>query len=164
MRLHEIPEAYRLVEARIEEAEGELSPELEQALDTIEGALEDKVDAIGVLATEAKGRAAFFAEEAKRLAERSRVESNRADNLREYLKKTLEAMGREKVQGKRFTVRIQRNGIPSITFDVPAERLPEPFRILTYVPDRDAVKAAWKAGETLPDGVSVVLGRHLRIV
>lgn len=164
MKLYEIPAAYREWENKVEDAGGEITPELEDELAGLDATLEVKVDAISSLVREADGRRDYFKAEASRLLDRASVEGNKSERLKAYLKQTLEELGKEKVVASLFTARIQRNGQPSTTILTPAEKLPEAFRRVEIVPDKDAIKAAWKRGEELPDGVSVVVGTHLRIV
>jgi hypothetical protein len=163
MRLYDLPEELRLIEAEIEETGGEITDAVGERLARFESNLDSCVDWYGALIVESKGRASVLSEEIDRLRARQAMETKRADAIRERLKATLEAMGRDKVKAEVFTARIQRNGSPSTSVNVPVANLPAKFTRTRLEVDTDAIKAAWKAGEALPEGVRVEVGTHLRI-
>lgn len=162
LKLYELPPAFAVLDSEIEAADGELSEALEGRLEALEATLEDRVDAVAVLVRQADLEASGYQAEIERLTARRRVAENRRDRLKAYLKRTLETLGRDRVNTARFSVRIQRNSAPSIRWGGSPNTIPEEFARVTV--DLDGVKArrAWEAGE-LPDGFDVVLGTHLRI-
>ena len=160
--LYELPLAYRAFDADLLDAEGELTPELLERLEELEAFGERKVDAIGVLVRERMLLAETKRAEAKRLTREAQALENGAANLKNYLLRTLQALGWTRLAGRRFTARIQRNGQPTVRWTSTGEP-PEGFRRVTVELDREAALAAWNAGRALPDGVDVVYGEHLRI-
>lgn len=161
LRLYELPAAFAAIDLALEDLGGELTPELEAELDRLEGTLEDKTDAICAMVRERTARGEVLAAEGKRFAERAQVERNAADRLKDYLLRTLQSLGRDRVEGQRFKARIQRNGMPSIRWAGSGE-IPEPFRQVTVSLDYDMARAAWKADQ-LPQGFEASVGSHLRI-
>jgi hypothetical protein len=162
VRLYELPAAFRELDDAIEEAEGELTEDLMARLDNLEANLADKVDALAALVRERDGKARFFADESADLARKARVQRHAADRLRDYLRRHLEALGLDGVQGARFTVAVQDNGTPSIRWSGPPDRLPDEFARVERSLDPAAARAALQDGR-LPEGFDVVRGRHLRI-
>jgi hypothetical protein len=162
LRLYEIAEEFRRLDDAIDDADGELSAEVEAALDQLHLALADKVDALAALVRERDGKARFFADESADLARKARVQRHAADRLRDYLRRHLEALGLDGVQGARFTVAVQDNGTPSIRWSGPPDRLPDEFARVERSLDPAAARAALQDGR-LPEGFDVVRGRHLRI-
>lgn len=162
MKLYELPTEWAALEAEIEEAGGELSPELLERLDAFEADLSRKAEAVCRVILNHDAEAAALQEESRRFAERARVARNTADRLKEYLKRTMEAVGQTKLDAGLFKVAVQRNGQPSVIVDDPTT-LPIEFQRLRIEPDRQALLDALKAGATLPAEVLVLHGTHLRI-
>lgn len=136
-------------------------------LDTLEG-LE------GDLQTKATNVVAFqknvqmFADMAQAAADtmqvRAKVLQNRADNIKGYIKLSMEAGGITKIESPEFTARIQNNP-PSVVIDdeslLPAEFIvtpppPKPS------PSKTLIANALKAGQEVP-GARLVQGTSLRI-
>lgn len=163
LKLYELPQAFRQIETEIDELDGELPEDLEARLDLLEVALEDKADAIAALVTQAKAESEMFEAEAGRLTRRRVIAANRADRLKAYLHQTLTLLRRDRVVGRRFTVRVQRNGAPSIKWTRDIDALPPEFMKITVDVDAAKAREAFKAG-TLPDGFEGGIGTHLRIV
>lgn len=161
-RLYELPGLYYEVGRAIDEADGEVTPEIEGVLAALDATLEDKADGIASLAAEADAEAAYFDAELDRLRKRRDVATRRKESLKSYLHRTLMALGRDKVKGLRFTVRVQRNSAPSIRWTRDIDTLPEAFRRISVDVDGTAAREAWKEG-ALPDGFEAVVGTHLRI-
>jgi hypothetical protein len=158
LKLYELPEAFRQIDATIEELDGELPPDIEAKLD-----LEIKSDAVCVVVKEAEAERDYYAAELERLTVRKRVAENRAQRLKSYLYCTLIALGRPFVQGSRYKARIQNNGgNPVIEWPGRVDELPIEFQKVVVSLDHEKVLAAHKAG-TLPEGFSVSRGTHLRI-
>lgn len=162
MKLYDILHGLRVVEAMIDNAGGEITPETEAALAGLEGSLETKCDNIAALIDEAEADVTANQDRANRFAAKARMAGNKADRLKEWLKGALEAAGRDKVKGERFAVAVQQNSAPSIRWDGEPWTMPEQFTRIRVEPDGDRIKEAHKAG-TLPEGFTVKRGTHLRI-
>jgi hypothetical protein len=167
MRLYELPHAIRAIEAMIEEAEGELTPETEALLTQHEAEFERKAEWIALMIREALADAASVKAEEDRVAEllgnRRRAFERRADGLKRYLHDCMTAMSRHKIKGELVSLGIQRNSAPSLTVGVDPQLLPKRFQRVVTSPDSRALAEAHKAGETLPAGVTAEYGTHLRI-
>ena len=162
LRLYELPLAFRALEEEIDSRDGELDDDLEARLDELELTLEEKADAIAALVREAEAESIAVKVEIDRLAVRRQSAERRASRLKAYLHDTLVTLGRDKVQGSRFKLRVQRNSQPTIRWTRELDELPEPLKRITVSLDGHAAHEACKAGQ-LPDGFEVTQGTHLRI-
>lgn len=162
LRLYELPAAIREIETRIIEAEGELTPEDEQALDALEGEFNHKAEWIALLAQEARAEAAGSEQQAKRLAARVRSAKNREGRLKSYLHDCMTARGVSKVEGEQIKISVVKNSQPTITWTGDPESIPEGYKRVTIAPDLAHAREQMKAGEMLPDGFTVERGSHVR--
>lgn len=169
---------YKLVEIRatldrvLEEAEGELTPEVEEMLDALDGRVDEKIERIGLYIRERGAAAKAVKEERDRLDALAKREERAAESLKGYVKRHMEALGKTKVHGLLATVAIQHNSQPSVTTSLaPAELYAEPAsrpfvhreETVLYSLDREAVLAVWKRHEPLPETIVVDLGSHIRV-
>lgn len=161
--LHEIADELLQIEELLAASGGELTDEIEQQLDTLEGKFYDKVLRIGRYILELDAMATIAKSEKQRLAELSRVRDNKVKSMKRYLKMMLERTGRDRVETPTFKVSIVGNSQPSITWDGEAEEIPEAFRVTEFKLDRKAAREYYGEHDKLPDGFSVVRGDHLRI-
>lgn len=163
LKLYELPTAYEELEEALIEAGGELTPEIEARLDALEGNLEAKVDGLVGLAQQLARMGEAADAEAARLKRLASARTAAAGRLKEYLLRTLEQLGRPKVETDRFAVRVQRNGRPSITWPGDPSDLPMDLARLEVKLDGQAAYERWKRDGEMPEGFVVALGSHLRI-
>jgi len=151
------------VGAAIAEAGGELTPELEERLDALEGAFDAKVERIALLVQREAGIANMAKDEADRLSAIRKSHQSTADGLKGYLLNQMLRSDRLKVETPKARVRVQRNGMPSIQWTKDPEELPEAYKRVTVAPDLALVREELKAGAGVPEGFTVEYGHHLRI-
>jgi hypothetical protein len=163
LKLYEIPEEYRKLMAQVDEANGELTSEMEESLNAIEANIEAKVDGVVTLIKEAEGESASFAAEIKRLQERKKACDNRAKNLASYVIKTMDQIGMDKVKTTRFTVAPQFAGRPSISWTGLPEEIPDEFKRTKHELDGNAAFEAWKLGVLNSERFEVQKSRFLSI-
>ncbi len=136
---------------------------LEQGLQAIECSLEEKcLHGIGLIKSLENQRDGLKAE-GKRLTDRARVLDGRIQNIKEWYKTNLEAMGKTKISTDRGIMAIQKNP-PSLKIDdehqIPASYLdvvPEHYEVA-----KDRIKTALKSGQEVP-GAHMEQGMSLRI-
>lgn len=163
LRLFDIVEELEAIADELYESGGVITPEMEARLDALEGALPEKIDRIcSVIQNNARAAEAAKAE-ADRLAALAKSRENTARGLKTYLLNALQKRGTHKVMCDRFTVRIQKNGRPSIQWTKDVAEIPEPFRRVRVELDGDAAYGEWRSTKQLPEGFAVELGSHLRI-
>jgi hypothetical protein len=163
LRLYEITDEMLDIERALEEAGGELTPEMEAQLDAVAGAFDEKVERVCAVIQNAQRTADAAKLEAERLADLSRANAKSAESLKRYLAGQMARLGRNKVATDRFRVSLQNNSRPSIRWTLGPERIPELFRTVEIKVDGNAAYEAWKAGKVLPEGFEVERGQHLRI-
>lgn len=162
MRLYELTDELAAIDAAIDEANGELSPELEAALDAIKGEIGAKVDGIAAIMRSADADAKVYREEARLFAEKAQAAERKKERLSGYVKRCLESANCTSVQGRRFTVRIQKNAAPSIRWPGAIEALPAHLKREIVEVDGKAVQNAHRLN-ALPAGFVVEYGTHVRI-
>ena len=166
-----------LIDHALEESEGELTPEIQAALDQWEQDFPKKAEAVALYMKHWSDLADVATQEAKRLAGIAASRQRRADSLKQYLEDQMKRSGVEKVESPFFRQFAIANNPPAVTEIVPTDeadfreiaktspelvtRVPESFRWA-----KDAIKAAAKA-KTLPEDVArrvqITTTRSLRI-
>jgi hypothetical protein len=160
--LYEIAKDIQAIMIRLDDGDGELSPEMAGSLDGLEMAFEAKVDNVLRYRAEMDAAANVIDAEIKRLTVLRDGYRRRAETLRSYVFRAMQALGLERVRCKLFSCWVQKNGRPSIELTAAAE-VPDPYRKVTVSFDSQKCYEDWKAGLTLPDSVTVTEGYHLRI-
>ncbi len=161
MRLYEIPLAFRTWEAKVDDADGEVTPELALEFDRLAVALSSKVDAIVALVRENERSADAYRMEARMFLDKARARENLATRLKGYLMHHLRLAGQDRVDGARFGVTICPNALPSITWPA-GDEVPPAFRSVVVSLDRTLAQKAYRDG-SLPQGFEVTFGFHMRI-
>lgn len=172
VRLYELANAADILDEFLSESEGELTPELEQLLEELEGQITEKVERVALYIRQQLVTVSAIKEEESRLAARRRSLERAVEGLKNYLKRQLERLGKEKVQGLLCTVAIQKNSTPSVQLSVTPEqfhRIPggdtyvKRVEHVDYIVDTAAILATWRHGTGLPPAITVTQGTHLRI-
>ncbi|KIV50280.1 hypothetical protein AM501_20660 [Aneurinibacillus migulanus] len=145
MKLYELTDAYQNLLEAIEDEEQEVN--LADTLESIEEAIDNKVENIAKLIKTMDAQAKVLKEEEARLSARRKMLEARMDGLKRYTFSTLEQAGLTKVKGAIFTVGI-RNNRPSVVVDeseLPAEFLiPQPPK-----PDKQRLYELLKDGQVI---------------
>jgi hypothetical protein len=165
-RLYEIVDSLKAVEDALIESGGEASPELEAALAAADMAFEAKIESCAMMVRNFAAQGDAAREEEKRLAARKTARWKAAERLKDYMLEQMQRLDRRKVEGTLFTVRVQKNGRPSIRWTDPD--LPPPLGFQRQIParvelDADLALAEWRATGQLPEGFTVDVGFSLRI-
>lgn len=141
---------------------GELPPEAEALLDSLTIERMDKVTAIVAVIRNSKACALAAHAEKKRLEEIEQRHTKTAERLKAYLLQSMKTLGETKLFcGPLGSPRIQKNSAPSVKFAGDVHELAGRWKRITVELDKQAVVAAFKAGEQLPDGVACEYGDHL---
>lgn len=96
--LYNIEREYLELAEQIEQAEGELTPELETALAITEGELQTKAVCYGFIIREAEGNIAIIDAELKRLTALKKSEQSKVDRLKDSISKAMQLFGIFKVE------------------------------------------------------------------
>lgn len=100
---------------------------LNDTLESIQEPLEDKVDNIAKLLKSLDSDVKTFKEEEKRLKERRQTIENNIKRIKKRTEYDLKTVGLSKIQGKTFTVSIQKN---KVSVNIPDEnKVPEQYLV-----------------------------------
>ena len=174
MKLYELAEAYRSIEALMqEEGDG-----WEKALDDTREEIGVKLVNIAKLVREIEAEGKAYQAEANRMTAHFQSAVNRVDRLKAYAQTHMEALGLDKVQGDVIGLRLQK-GPPQVevvseglipsnfirgTIIRPLNELPEELQTEAIrAVDKRAILDVLKSGASVP-GTEVVQRKHLRIV
>jgi hypothetical protein len=160
--LFEISDEQRRLNAMLEEAEGELTPELEAALEVnqynLEAKAEDYRNAIMMNAKDIEAAK----EEKKRLDAFIKRKENANDTMKQRLKDAMLLFDTPKIQingGVGGTLSFRRS--EQVVID-DENAVPEAFRKVTWTLDKTAIKEAIKQGEDI-EGATIVENMNLQI-
>lgn len=146
------------------EAGGELTPEVEaalEALDALGETAEDKLAAYGRLVANMNADAEAYRAEEKRLAERRKAIENSVNALKKRVELFLRAAGKDKIKADVWTFSLQKS--PPSVYVLDQGAIPEQY-LVPQPPtiDRRAILDQLKAGASVP-GCEIQQGTHLRI-
>ena len=147
---------------------GELSPDVEAALDSwfaeLEGARDAKLDSYVSLIREMQLRAAARREEAERLQMRVAADEAGVRRLKERLKLFLESQGARRVETSRFRVTVcQNGGLQPLEVAVPPEMLATEYQRVRVEVDGERLRKDLEAGKVVEGARLLPRGSHLRI-
>lgn len=170
LKLYELANARDILDTFLLETEGEVTPELLQLLDELDGQVTEKIERVGLYIQEQTQTAKAIKAEAERLTARARAREKAADGLKGYLMTQMIRLDKTKVVGLLCTVARQKNSITSIdllgtpeTLYAKHPELTTRQEIVTYSLNREAIIAAHDAGHDLPTELRVERGEHVRI-
>jgi hypothetical protein len=154
------------IQSAIESSGGEITPDIETALTTLDAALPVKVEGVCKVIRQFEMDEAVFKTEVQRLRDRQSIAANAVARLKDYLKRSLEALGEKSFKTPLFVATICKNSQPSISVDEGAE-IPDAFAKVipaTVALDRDKVMEAWRTDPaSIPLSINVIESTHLRI-
>ena len=154
MTLYELSNEYREFLAALEA--GEIPEEaVSDTLEGLDGAFEDKAEAVALIVKELEANVCAMKEEAKKLTERAKAKENKAESLRGYLTWAMKSAGKKKLETPRVALSLPK---PRMTVSVSpyfVEWAQENGHcdLLTYKPaepSKMAIKAALLDGLACP--------------
>lgn len=140
-----------------ENGEPNIDPAAYNTIDGLYDTFDTKIEACAAAMRDIEARAQAAADEAERLYGRKVSLLRHRDWLKEYIRQNMEFVGRQKVEGSLFTVRVQNTAARVEIAD--RTELPPEFVVVrtTESTDRAKLKEALTAGREIP-GVSLVKG------
>ena len=157
MRLYELTSSY---EQLLEMAEQLDEETLRDTLESINEAIEEKVENTAYVIKSLEANVKIIDEEVKRLQAMKSTQQRNIKSLKEYIQESMEKVGLGKIEGSLIKVSIQNNP--------PSVRLDDDFKIGKYLVsvepkfDRKAILSDLKQGLDVP-GAEIVQGRSIRI-
>ncbi len=154
MKLYEISETYRAFMAAVEA--GEIPEEaMADTLEALEGAFDEKAEAIGCIIKEQRAEADAIKQEEETLTARRKAKENRADSMEDYLYRQMKVLGKDKFETAKVRIKFTKGERVAIddeaVFITWAHK--EADDLLSFKEptiNKTAVKAAIKAGRVLP--------------
>lgn len=114
MNLYKLTQNYQNVLEIAEQLDAET---LKDTLDSIDEAINDKVENTAYVIKQLDANVAAIDTEIKRLQAMKSAQSNNAKNLKLYIQESMEKVGLDKVQGKLIKVAIQNNPASVVVTD-----------------------------------------------
>lgn len=159
--LYDINQDYLRLMSEIEENEGEITPEMEQALAINEADHAAKLEAYGQIIANYKAEAEACKAEAARLKTKADRALKAADRLKETIRFFLTVTDRRKVAAGVWSFSLRDSKAVSITDEA---SLPEAYwrEKVERTPDKVAIKEAIERGEEV-SGAAIVVNQSLTI-
>lgn len=161
-KLYEISERYKNLEDLLDNPELEnIKEELEKSIDSIQEEFDLKAENIAKFIKSLEVDSKGLKEESQRLQSRKKTVDNRISSLKEYLFEHMQALNKNKIKGKIFTLSIQNN---PISVEITNEKaIPEKYIVPQETKfDKKALLKDLK-NDVLIDGVDVKQTQGLRI-
>lgn len=155
--LYELQGAYAQIQQMIEDG----TDGLEDTLESIDGALSDKLESYAMVIRNIESDVDGLKAEEKRLADRRKTMENGIKRMKVSMQDAMSSTGERKIQGEKFTFTVQKNP-PSLKL-VDESLIPKEF-FVEVAPsiDKKAIMEHLKAGSHVP-GTQISQGESLRI-
>lgn len=155
--LYTLTNSFMQIQTMIEDGQDGLNDTLE----SIDAAIEEKLENIGKVIRNLDGEVSALKSEEKRLADKRKSIENNIKRLKDYAEDNLTVTGKDKLKVGLFTFAMQKNP-PSVQIN-DESLIPKRY----YVPvdprlDKSSIKDLLRSGESVP-GVELVRGKSLRI-
>ena len=154
--LYELASDYMQVLSLLEEG-----VDVQDTLDAIEGAFEDKAENVGKAISMLSAKAEGIKTEEKRLKARREALEKQAKNLKEYLFNNMKQLQKKKIEGQLYTFSIRKNPPKLLVEDL--NEIPfEYYKAVEPQLDTNLVKEQLKLGKEVP-GARLEQGESLQI-
>ena len=157
MNLYNIKSEYLAIAQEL--TEGELTPELEQALMITEANLQEKAINYGYVIKNFESEVDIIDEEIKRLNALKKARINAVDKLKTNISDAMQLFGILEVKAPTFKMKFRKSESVEIFEGLDQEFITEK---ISYQPDKIAIKNAIKEGRTV-NGAALVTNFNLQI-
>ena len=157
MNLYNIKSEYLAIAQEL--AEGELTPELEQALMITEANLQEKAINYGYVIKNFESEVDIIETEIKRLNELKKARVNAVDKLKNNISDAMQLFGILEVKAPTFKMNFRKSESVEIFEGLDPEFVTEK---ISYQPDKIAIKNAIKEGKTV-NGAGIIINYNLQI-
>jgi hypothetical protein len=145
-------------------ADGELAPAIQQWMESISEAEQEKLDNYCALIRDVQLRIAARQEERDRLQLRIQTDENLVAKLKGMLLWYFNQHSIRKYETERYRISVARNGGKlQVEVDLPAEHLPAAYQIVEVKANKDAIRTAMEAGENVKGCRLLPRGEHVQI-
>ena len=157
MNLYNIKSEYLAIAQEL--AEGELTPELEQALMITEANLQEKAINYGYVIKNFESEVDIIETEIKRLNELKKARINAVEKLKINISDAMQLFGILEVKAPTFKMNFRKSESVEIYEGLSQEYITEK---ISYQPDKIAIKNAIKEGKTV-NGAGIIINYNLQI-
>ena len=157
MNLYNIKSEYLNIAAQL--TEGELTPELEQALMITEANLQEKAINYGYVIKSFESEVDIIDEEIKRLNALKKARINAVEKLKNNISDAMQLFGILEVKAPTFKMNFRKSESVEIYDGLDKEFIVEK---VSYQPDKIAIKNAIKEGRTV-NGAGIIINYNLQI-
>lgn len=148
--LYKLNGQFKELAALAENADEDLAVAVHDTMGAIQAEFNDKALAVSHVILNFDSDVAAIDGEIDRLQERKRLITNRQKQIKDYLRDNMEAANITKISCPLFTISLAK-GRESVVVDNESALPDELMRIKTEIsPDKTAIAARLKAGETIP--------------
>ncbi|MFG3613122.1 siphovirus Gp157 family protein [Rummeliibacillus stabekisii] len=155
--LYELQGAYARIQSMIESGE----EGLEDTLESVEGALEEKLESYAMVIRNIESDVEGLKSEEQRLAGRRKSMESDIKRMKAHMQNAISSTGEKKIQGEKFTFTVQKNP-PSLNI-VDDKAIPDEFVTVETVRNIDKKALLAKAKQEEIPGVEIKQGEILRI-
>jgi hypothetical protein len=165
--LYEITDDILALHALLDEAAGEITPEVEAWMAEYGTALGQKADRIAGLLRQKEAEAKVYKGEEEFFALKRRAAENTAKALKALTQQAMETLGEVEFRGEKFRLCLTPNGGKApvqLTVTDPAA-LPTAYQRVSVAPDTDALRAALEQGVAGVEAYATLgaRGYHVRV-
>jgi hypothetical protein len=144
--------------------DGELAPAIQQWMESIAEAEQEKLDNYCALIRDVQLRIAARQEERDRLQLHIQTDENLVAKLKGMLLWYFNQCSIRKYETERYRISVARNGGKlQVEVDLPAEDLPAAFQMVELKANKDAIRTALEAGEHVKGCRLLPRGEHVQI-
>lgn len=144
MNLYELTDNWLQLQSMLEDPEVDQQV-IEDTLEALEYAIEDKAENYAKLIRNMEGMIEAIKHEEERLFMKRRNLTNSIDRLKQNLMTSMNATGKRKIKTDLFQISIQKNGgADPVVLDVSTDDLPIELVIIKEEPDKKAIAALLK--------------------
>lgn len=161
MNLYNLTTELALLNNQIEEADGELTIDLEASLDVLNLSIAEKCGGIAKWVCNVDADSRGCVEEIKQLTLKKEAAENLKKRLKDYLMAALRVADLRRVSNGIHTVRRQDNSVATLEIEN-ADLIPEHLVTYPRVVDNLAVRDELECGNKVP-GAKLVRGEHIRV-
>jgi Rad3-related DNA helicase len=147
MSLYDIKNETTYLASVIEEAEGEVGPELLERVSELQGTAREKIAGLARYATNLKSDAQAAKDEAKRLQDLAKARQNKYESVKAYLRWAVNEFEGGKYKDDAFSLSVGNAGGAAAL--VITGEVPQTYQEQTWTVDKTAIKVAIADGEVL---------------
>jgi len=159
MKLYEIKDSFRNWLEKVQETEGEVTPELMTELNGINEDFDIKAEAYAIIIKELEADSKALKAEKQRIEERQARATNLAEKLSQSLAEAMALLGKEKFETAKCKVSFRSSTVVNITDET---LIPEDYMQVKKTPMKADIKEAIKNGLII-QGAELVENKNIQI-